>query len=242
MKNKITHRSVHINGREISYEWIRKKVKNINLRVRGDGTITVSSPHTISQKQIDAFLIEKASFLLHALERVEKHLQSLPPPPTFAEGDRIFLFGNPMTLRFSPLAGANITEEHDELILSPEENEEKIKKKLKGYAEKRLSETVTSLCEKIYPLFPEVERFPTIRFRTMRATWGNCRPRERILTFNTRLACYPLPCIEYVILHEFTHFLVPDHSAAFYASLSQKMPDWQERKHTLNTTQIKSFF
>ena len=242
MKNKTAHRSVQINGREISYEWIRKKVKNINLRVRGDGTITVSSPHTISQKQIDAFVTEKADFLFRAMDSVKKHLQSLPPPPTFAEGDRIFLFGKPMALRFSSLSGASIAEEHDVLILSPEETEEKIKRKLKAYAEKRLSETVIVLCEKVYPLFPEVKRFPEIRFRTMKATWGNCRPKERILTFNTRLACYPIPCIEYIILHEFTHFLVPNHSAAFYASLSQKMPDWKERKDLLNTTQIKSFF
>ena len=242
MKNKITHRYVYINGREISYEWIRKKVKNINLRIRGDGTVTVSSPHAISQEQIEAFMIEKSSFLVHAIDSVEKHLRSLPPPPTFAEGERIFLFGNPMTLRFSNLAGSKIMEEHDTLILSPEENEEKIKQKLRIYAEKKLSETVIALCEKIYPLFPEIERFPEIRFRLMKATWGNCRPGKRILTFNTRLACYSLPCIEYIILHEFTHFLVPNHSAAFYALLSQKMPDWRERKALLNTTQIKSFF
>ena len=242
MKNKITHRSVHINGREITYEWIRKKVKNINLRVRGDGTITVSSPHTISQKQIDTFLIEKTNFLIHAIESVERHLSSLPPPQTFAEGDQIVLFGKPMTLHFSSLSDSKIKEENDVLILSPEENEEKIKQNLRRYAEKRLSETVISLCEKFYPQFPEIDRFPEIRFRMMKATWGNCRPGERILTFNTRLACYPTSCIEYIVLHEFTHFLVPNHSAAFYASLAQKMPDWQERKHHLNTTQIKSFF
>lgn len=242
MKNKITHRSVYINGREISYEWIRKKVKNINLRVRGDGTVTVSSPHAISQGQIEAFLIEKSSFLSRAIDSVEKRLQSLPPPPTFTEGDRIFLFGKSMTLHFSPLTGSKIMENRDTLILSPEKNEEKIKQTLRHYAEKKLSETIISLCEKVYPLFPEVECFPEIRFRSMKATWGNCRPKERILTFNTRLVCYPIPCIEYIILHEFTHFLVPNHSAAFYASLSQKMPDWRERKALLNTTQIKSFF
>jgi predicted metal-dependent hydrolase len=242
MKNKITHRSVYISGREISYEWIRKKVKNINLRVRGDGTVTVSSPHVVSASHIEAFLTEKAFFLFRALDEVEKRKKSTPPPLTFCEGETVFLLGEPKLLQFSPLPDYNILEKENVLVLPIREDEEKTKKLLRVHAEKKIKIVITDLCKKAHPLFPQVKTFPTIRFRAMRATWGNCRPKENILTFNTRLASYPIPCIEYIVMHEFTHLLVPNHSEAFYATLAQKMPDWKERKQCLNTTQIKSFF
>ncbi len=92
------------------------------------------------------------------------------------------------------------------------------------------------------PLFPEIKTFPEIRLRAMRSIWGNCRPKTNILTFNSRLISYPLPCIEYIVMHELTHFLVPNHSRAFYESLSEKMPDWETRRQELNKEPMTAFF
>ena len=41
-------------------------------------------------------------------------------------------------------------------------------------------------------------------------------------------------CIQYVILHELTHLLYPNHSKDFYDFLTIQMPDWQERKKELD--------
>ena len=242
MKNKTVHGVLCVNGRELSYEWVRKKVKNINLRVRGDGTVTVSSPHMVSVNRIESFLTEKANFIFRALDEVKKRKKESAPPPTFREGDLVFLFGEPKHLHFSPHANEKIHEADGVLTLLPTENAEKTKRILQKYAESQIKECITNLCREAAPLFPQVKELPTVRFRAMRATWGNCRPNENVLTFNTRLVSYPIPCIEYIVMHEFTHFLIPNHSAAFYASLAQKMPDWRERKTRLNTTQIKPFF
>jgi hypothetical protein len=40
---------------------------------------------------------------------------------------------------------------------------------------------------------------------------------------------YPLPAIEYVVLHELAHLKQLNHSAAFYAILQQHMPDYRQR-------------
>ena len=44
-----------------------------------------------------------------------------------------------------------------------------------------------------------------------------------------RLIHYPVEFIEYVILHEFAHFVHPNHSRAFYALIEKYMPDYKER-------------
>ena len=77
------------------------------------------------------------------------------------------------------------------------------------------------------------DAFPEIRFRRMVAQWGNCRPTRGVLTFNLRLLAAPVRCIEYVVIHEFTHFLHPDHSPAFYAEIAAELPDWKQLQETL---------
>jgi len=67
----------------------------------------------------------------------------------------------------------------------------------------------------------------------MISRWGSCQPKRGIITLNKRLIETPRICIEYVVMHEFIHFLHPNHSKMFYDLLSTLMPDWRERKNTL---------
>ncbi len=242
MKNKLTTCTLSVDGRDISYEWIRKKVKNINLRVRADGTVFVSSPHAVSQKEIEMFLIQKANFLFRALDAAEERRNVSSSSFSFAEGEKIYLFGEAKILRFSAEMGKKIEEKDGFLYLSEEETPEKTQKKLRIYAENRLREVIFSMCKTVFSRMDHMKKFPEIRFRLMRATWGNCRARAGILTFNTRLVCYPLSCIEYIVMHEFVHFSVPNHSADFYTILSHYMPDWKERRALLNKSIINVFF
>ena len=67
----------------------------------------------------------------------------------------------------------------------------------------------------------------------MTSRWGSCQIKKNTITLNRRLIETPMECIEYVVVHEFTHFLQPNHSRKFYDLLAVFMPDWEERKNTL---------
>lgn len=58
-------------------------------------------------------------------------------------------------------------------------------------------------------------------------------PGKHKITFNSLLLEKPLESIEYVVVHEFAHFIHPDHSKAFYAFVGQILPDWKERREKL---------
>lgn len=96
-----------------------------------------------------------------------------------------------------------------------------------------------SLCEqagrKYYPAFEKLGvAYPKICIRKMRSCWGSCIPSKQKVTFNSLLVEKPLESIEYVVVHEFSHYLHPDHSKAFYRFVEQILPDWKNRKEGLH--------
>ena len=233
-ENKKT-RNIILGGNELIYECTRKKVKNVNLRVHSDGKLLVSAPFFLSDKQIDDIVKEKEAFILRAISHFAERKQSVPEPFSFADGKTISLFGKDYSLHFTEDKAAISVEDHALTLFVRDKNDTEMKRKaLKAYLEKELRSLLLSMCAEIHPIFEKVTPMPELRLRLMRARWGSCAPKKAVLTFNTNLAFYPTPCIEYVVMHEFTHFLHANHSKAFYDALAEKMPDWKERKARLN--------
>jgi hypothetical protein len=54
-----------------------------------------------------------------------------------------------------------------------------------------------------------------ILFRKMKARWGSCHVKNKVLIFNKALRYLPEDLIQYVVLHEIIHLIVPNHSKNF---------------------------
>lgn len=232
-------RTVMLSGKEIRYELERKKVKNVNLRVRKDGTVFVSASRSVPTAEIERILTEKAGFILRALDHFGA--QRRPSPARYEEGERFRLFGQDLILHLLTGTKNGAAAEGAYLVLTVTDTCDIALKKrtLEKFSDEKCRETVCVLCRTVYPLFAERGvPYPEIRFRRMTARFGSCRPGSGVLTFNKKLASCPIPCIEYVVIHEFTHFLHPDHSPRFYEELSRFLPDWKLRKRQLDAEAI----
>ena len=71
---------------------------------------------------------------------------------------------------------------------------------------------------------------PTVRLRYMTSRWGSCTPLKEIITMNTRLLLGPTEFAHYVMVHEFAHFIEPNHSSRFYKVMSDVLPNWEQVK------------
>lgn len=93
----------------------------------------------------------------------------------------------------------------------------------------------TRVSDEIFPLFQDVlkGKKPLIIVKNSKSRWGVCYPQKNTLIFSTMLAAKPMEAIEYVILHEYVHFLHPDHQAGFHAEMTRLMPDYRQRRKLL---------
>ena len=237
-------RRIEISGRILEYDLERKKVKNLNLRVRRDGTVAVSANSRISIEYIEDFLREKADFIFKAISHYAEIENTDATSKQYVDGESFRIFGHDLRLKVLRGAGNEVKNDGVFITLRVKDpfNIEMKRSVFRKWFRDLCRETVTKLCEAAYPKFGKYGiHFPEIKFRNMISRWGSCMPRKQRITFNYALASVPVSCIEYVVIHEFTHFLHPDHSPDFYRQLSVFMPDWRERKALLEKSGVTVF-
>lgn len=223
-------RTITLKGRTIEYTLERKRVKNLNLRVRG-GEVFVSASRLVPLAVVESFLRSRADFILGALARTEK--TAFPP---CEDGAALPYRGGTLRLSLGCAPRSSVTRDGALLrveLRDPDEGESvrrALEKWYRGESERLCRAYLEALCPRFAALGVPA---PELRMRAMRSQWGNCRPARRIVTFNARLAAVPDGCIEYVVAHELCHFLHADHSSAFYSALARVLPDWKHRRAAL---------
>lgn len=239
-------RSVLIGDTTLEYELEYKNVKNLNLRVRRDGSVYVSANRSFSRQQVDAFVIKNGEFILKAKARMQdraRQTEGQPDMPvgkdrTYEDGELLNLYGKPYRIRIfdGKKDSAEPVGQVLVVMLKDKEDAARRKRTVERFLAEECARQMQVLCEQVYPAFaPYGVKWPEIRVRSMVSRWGSCQPQKGVLTFARQLLSAPLACQEYVVVHEFTHFLQPDHSPRFHALMTARMPDWKERKKLLNS-------
>lgn len=71
-----------------------------------------------------------------------------------------------------------------------------------------------------------------LHYSKAKTRFGSCSSKDSI-TFSLRLMEYPLPAIDYVIVHELAHIRHKNHSKAFYQFIESVLPDYKVREQML---------
>ncbi|MBO4680493.1 MAG: M48 family metallopeptidase [Clostridiales bacterium] len=189
-----TTRIMDVGGRAVIVEFERKRIKNVNVRVRRDGSLYASMPYWVSYAEAERFIQSKASFFVKALDEVARRS---------ADED----------------AWKNMDKESVE----------------------NLKKLIAELIELHMPFFAArgVARPSKIVIGNYRSFWGECMNKRGILKFSTRLAGKDRGLVEYVVVHELSHFLVPNHSEAFWNLVGSVIPDYKVRRKILNGKAVK---
>ncbi|MBR4940655.1 MAG: M48 family metallopeptidase [Clostridia bacterium] len=204
-----------------------KKVKNINIRVRPDGRVSVSYPLWLTADDAVSALMARADFVASALNR-------RPAPP---EEKTLLYHGRPLILRAEYAPTKELTYSDGILTLAMPDfgSPAAVAKAAEEWLSDRCRLELTGICMEVYRLFGGRVPFPEIHFKKMTSRWGSCLPQKKVISLNTALISVPESCAQYVVVHEFAHFLHPNHSPAFHDAVESLLPDAKARKKLLNT-------
>lgn len=224
----------------ITYILTRKKVKNVNLRIKQDGRVLVSAGNRVPADFIDGLIRQKQEFIFSALAKYEEiRKQGGDIPKQYVSGESYRILGRNLQLKV-----IKVEKKENERVYADEKN---IYMEVRDVDDFRHKEIVMMRWMKAYRMsvFKELveetyERFrkynvvfPVLKVRSMTSRWGSCQPGKGVITLNSSLIAAPRHCIEYVVVHEFAHFIHPNHSKQFWDFMTMMMPDWRVRKAEL---------
>lgn len=75
-------------------------------------------------------------------------------------------------------------------------------------------------------------RYSKVRYSNAKGRWGSCNSRG-VISLNVALMNLPKELIDYVLTHELSHTRHLNHSAAFWETVAQFYPDYQNARKAL---------
>ena len=229
--NKVIPCSVDYNGKAIQFTVVRKKVKNINMRVSANQGIVVSANKGVPIDYIKSFVFSKGDWIVSNIRSLQRKSQKASQ-----RVGHIIDWGNTKILdedhviRFIPHNRNNVVIENGFIHIytkNPDDiakNEQLFNKWLKGEATKIFKKSL----DRVYPIAAIYNiPMPELHIRDMKTKWGTCAVNKKKVWLNLKLIHYPQGCIDYVIMHELSHFKATNHGKDFYLWLSKLMPDWK---------------
>ena len=201
----------------IEYEVIidKKNNKNTYIRVKDDMKIYVSTNYFVTKRQIKGLLDKNIDYLRKVISKIERKREKI---------DFFYYLGNKYDIIIMPGCGVSIM---DHIIYT--ESMDMLEKWYKMQAINLFQERL----DYIYPQFIENIPYPKIRVRKMKTRWGVCNRKNNTVTLNLDLMKYDITKLDYVIIHELSHFVHFDHSALFWNVVLKYCPRYKQIKKEL---------
>ena len=223
-----------ISGIQIEVE--RKKIKHTHLAVYPpDARVHVSAPEDLSDRDLRSFLASKIGWI-----RDQRKVVLAQPRQTrrqYVSGESIYCLGRRYKLSVvmeDRYATERVTWSGNKLSLyvregaSRDHKEKIVESWQKSMLNECLAGKMKAWCRKLKIVLPEVE------IRKMKTRWASCIQKRGKIVFNAALGRVPVRCIEYVVVHELTHFDVSNHSEAFLKLMDGRLPRWRVLRKELN--------
>ncbi len=218
----------------------RKSVKKIRLKVFPDGVVKLSAPLGVSGEWINDYLNGKTKWIENSLNYFKDVRAN--ELDTIHSGISTRILGRQKRIIVKEGKIYKIEQKEDYVYMqSPAiDDKQALQKQFERWWQKQSKSYFLLVIERLYPIIAKHGiNQPALQVRKMKTLWGSCSRKHCKINLNYYLYKASPPCIEYVVLHELTHFIYPKHNKDFYEFLTIHMPDWKERKRILDYEIVK---
>lgn len=203
---------------------VRSRRKTITIVVAEDGTLEVRAPLAARRADIQGAVEAKTAWIEAVRARLPKILS---PQQRTAAGRTVYYLGQLYPLQYvqrGPAValadgklqvhlGAGVGSDAAVLL------EAWYRRQARAYLEERTRQ-LAAQCG---------FRYARVSIGSARTRWGSCSTSGTI-SYPWRLVMAPPGVVDYVILHELVHTVIPNHSRAYWERLEQLAPDFDQQR------------
>jgi predicted metal-dependent hydrolase len=231
------HKTLEYGKTSIDYHLTYTNRGTLAIHVHPDLDVMVEAPLDSDFAEIEKRLRKRASWILRQQQNFRRYSFDIPPRK-YVSGETHRFLGKQYQLRVLQCQDQKeyirMDREHILVYMRDRSDRERVRKRLTDWYRQRAHEIY---CERVNVWFPRFERYgikhPKVFVRQMHAQWGSCSVKGK-MNLNLKLVMVPRQFIDYVIVHELCHLIEHNHSSSFYALMSKIMPDWEEKRESLN--------
>lgn len=214
--------------KDIEYALKKSNRKTSSIYIERDGSISVLVPNQLSRPEIEDILESKRyKIYTHLAEWEDANTSKVYRE--FVSGEGFYYLGRTYKLEIVEKQDAPLKLKNGHFLLRKKDLS-KAKEhfvdfyKIKGKS--KINERV-NYWKKLLNVEPN-----DIKIMELQNRWGSCSEKKNI-NFHWKSIMTPLTIIDYIIAHELTHLIHPNHSEAFWFELDKVMPDYHQRKSWL---------
>ena len=220
---------------DLSIDVVRKDIKNMHLAVYPpNGRVRVAAPLRIDDEAVRLFAISRLGWIKRQQRKfVAQDRQS---PRQYKERESHYFQGKRFLLRViehdAPPKVVIKTKTYIDLYVRPDTSTEQRETIVNEWYRAELKKLIPSLIEKWSTRIGVTVN--DWQVKQMKTKWGTCNIEKQRVWVNLELAKKPIPCLEYLIVHELVHLIERHHNDRFLTLMEKHMPQWKFYKEELN--------
>lgn len=229
---------IMINSQIIYFYIKRKKIKNMYMRFTNEGKLIITASKNCTIDRIEKFIKQKEKWIFKQIifyEQISENKES----KNFINDSTLYFLGNKYKVKLISGNKNKIDVESKNIIITIKEkfiaDEKYIKKVYENWLKQECLKAVKFYVEYYVDKMKKYKiSLPEIEIKKFKARWGCCIPKKGKIEFAMNLVKTPQECVEYVVVHELSHFKYINHDKKFYDFVGLFIPDWKNRRDCLN--------
>lgn len=202
---------LELNNEKYKINIVKKiSTKNTYIRVNDDLEIIVTTNIFVSNKEIEKVINDNIDSISRMVNKTKLKKQY---------NSRFYYLGKEYSVVYT---NSNTVEFGTNKVFIDKNID--IDRFLKQQAKILFSERLS----KIYSVFSRSIPYPTLTIRRMKSRWGVCNTKTKRITLNLELIRKDISCLDYVIVHELSHLIHPNHSKDFWLLVEENFPEYKK--------------
>ena len=195
-----------------------KNNKNLYIKVDDDFNIRINSPYLYPKLLIKKIVKENYKSIAKMIDEKERKKS--------VNNNTNKLFGKKINVTYSnvkrPIYNCYDLIVRDDVMLN---------NWYKSFSQQIFEEELKTIYEK----FEEKIPYPKLKIRKMKTRWGVCNKKDDSITLNLDLVKEDKIYLDYVIVHELSHFIHFNHSKSFWLLVNKYVPNYKEIRKEMRT-------